>query len=76
MFLYLIFTISHLIFTIIDEGRLKGTFCSETVFDLSHKVFTETEIKVLERGVDFAPTQKCINEPGLRKDFVEFCRKR
>ena len=61
--------------TVTDEGRLKGTFCLETVFNLSHKVFTETEIKVLERGLDFAPTQKCINEPELRKDFVEFCRK-
>ena len=42
--------------TITDEGRLKGTFCSETVFNLSHKVFSQTEIKVLERGSDFAPT--------------------
>ena len=46
-----------------------------TVFNHNHKVFTETEIKVLKRGLDFAPTQKCINEPELRKDFVEFCRK-
>ena len=61
--------------TITDEGRLKGNFCSETVFNLSPKVFTETKIKVLERGLDFAPTQKCINEPELCKDFVEFCRK-
>ena len=47
--------------TVTDEGRLKGTFCSETVFNLSHKVFTETKNKVLERGLDFGPTQKCIN---------------
>ena len=45
------------------EGRLKRTFCSNTVFNLSHKVFTKTEIKVLEQGVDFVPTQKCINKP-------------
>ena len=42
--------------TATDEDRLKGTFCSETVFNLKHKVFTETEIKVLERGLDFVPT--------------------
>ena len=33
--------------TITDEGRLKRTFCSETAFNLSHKVFNNTEIKVL-----------------------------
>ena len=61
--------------TITVEGRLKGTFCLETVFNLSHKVSTETEIKVLEPGLDFAPTQNCINETELRKDFAEFCKK-
>ena len=61
--------------TITDEGRLKGTFCAETLFNFSHKVFKETETKVLEQGLNFAPTQKCINELELRKDFVEFCRK-
>ena len=45
--------------TITDKGRLKGIFFSDTVFNLSHKVFTKTKIKVLERGLDFAPTQKC-----------------
>ena len=61
--------------TITDEGRLKRTFCSETAFNLSHKVFNNTEIKVLEQRLDFAPTHKCINKPELRKDFVEFCKK-
>ena len=52
--------------TITDKGRLKEIFFSDTVFNLSHKVFTKTKIKVLERGLDFAPTQKC--------RVVEFCR--
>lgn len=58
-----------------DEGRLKGTFCSKTVSNLSHKVFNETEIKVLERALCFASSQKCIYYSELRKVFVEFCRK-
>ena len=57
------------------EGRISGYFCSDTVFNLSHRVLTETEIKVLEKGLDYAPIQKKINEPELRKDFSEFCRR-
>ena len=55
------------------EVRISGYFCSDTVFNLSHKVLTETEIKILEKGLDDAPIQKKINEPKLRKDFSEFC---
>ena len=29
--------------------------------------------KVLEKGLDYAPIQKKINQPELRKDFEEFC---
>ena len=53
--------------TITDEGRLKGTFYLETAFNLSDKVFTETEIKVLEQGLDFATTQKCIDGLEMRR---------
>lgn len=52
--------------TVTDKGRLKGNFSLDSVFNLNHKVFTKTKIKVLERGLDFAPTQKC--------RVVEFCR--
>ena len=58
-----------------DEGRLSGVFCSKTVFDLSHKILTEIEIKVFKKGLDFAPIQRTLNEPELRKDFEEFCRR-
>ena len=37
------------------NSRLSGYFCSETIFNLSKRVLTETEIKVLEKGLDFAP---------------------
>ena len=32
-----------------DNGRMKGYFCSKTVFNLSREVLTETEIRVLEK---------------------------
>ena len=37
-------------------------------------MLTDTEIKVLEKGLDFALIQHKINEPELRRDFNEFCR--
>ena len=61
--------------SIAESSRLKGYFCSKTVFMLSKKVLTETEIKVLEKGLDFAPIQKILNEPELRKYFAEFSRR-
>ena len=33
-----------------DDSRIKGCFCSDTVFNLSNKVLTVYEIKVLEKG--------------------------
>ena len=36
---------------------------------------TDTEIKVLEKGLDFPPIQKKLNEPELRSNFNEFCRR-
>ena len=41
-----------------ETFRLKGYFCLETVFNLSKKVLTEAEIKVLEKGLDYAPILK------------------
>ena len=57
-----------------DDFKIKGCFCSDTVFNLSNKVLTEDEIKVLEKGLDFAPIQKKVNKPELRQDFENFCR--
>ena len=56
-------------------GRLMGHFCSDTIFNLSHRVLSEGEIKVLEKGLYFALIQRKINEPELREDFEEFCRR-
>ena len=56
-----------------SNDRISGYFCSDTVFNLSKKVLTDIEIKVLEKGLDYAPIQNKINEPELRRDFEEFC---
>ena len=58
-----------------DDSRMKGCFCSDTVFNLSNKVLTEDEIKVLEKGLDFSPIQKKVNKPKLRQYFETFCRR-
>ena len=36
---------------------------------------TKTEIKFLEKGIDYAPIQNKVNEPELCSDFEKFCRK-
>ena len=54
-------------------GRLSGNFCSDTIFNLSHRVLLDAEIKVLEKALDFAPIQRKINETELTEDFEELC---
>ena len=56
------------------ENRLTRYFCSDTVFNLSKKLLSDAEIKVLERGLDYAPIQNKMNEPELRRNFERFCR--
>ena len=58
-----------------SSGRIKGYFCSCTVFNLSNKVLSQTEIDILEKGLGFVPTPNMINEADLRRDFNEFSRK-
>ena len=45
------------------------------MLNLSNKLLSDTEIRILEKGLDFAPIQNKINEPELRRDFKEFCRR-
>ena len=58
----------------IPDKRLKGYFCSDTVFNLSGRVLSESEVRVAEKGLDFAPFQRKVNEPELRKDFCRLMR--
>ena len=37
---------------VIPDKRLKGYFCSDTVFNLSGRVLSESEIKVLAKGLE------------------------
>ena len=55
--------------------RLECYFCFKSVFNLSKRILTETEIRVLEKGLGFASTPTKINETDLGADFNEFARK-
>ena len=44
-----------------SKGHLETYFCSNTFFKLSRKVLTDTEIWILEKGLDFKPIQNKIN---------------
>ena len=56
-------------------GGVVTNFCLETVFNLSNRALSDVEIKVMEKGLHYAPIQNKINEPELNNDFNEFCRK-
>ena len=36
---------------------------------------SDTGTQILEKGLDFPPIQNKINEPELKSDFEEFCRR-
>ena len=55
-----------------QRDRQTDVFWSNTVFNLSGRVLKDIEIKVIEKGLDFAPIQNKINEPELRSDFKNF----
>ena len=57
------------------NDRISGYFCSDTVFNLSKKVLSDMEIKIREKGLDYAPIQNKINKPELRRDFEDFPRR-
>ena len=67
--------ISHIIGRVGNNGRLRCYFCSEVVFNLSHKVLSDLEIELLDKGLGFSPTLSFINEAGLKRDFADFSRK-
>ena len=60
----------------LDSDRIKGSFSSDSVFNLSKKQkLSKTEIKFLEKGLGFSPTPSFINEEDLQRDFDDFARK-
>ena len=44
--------------SITADGYLKWYFCSETVFNPSKNIIIETEVRVLEKGLNFASIRK------------------
>ena len=57
-----------------SEDRLKGSFVSDHVFNLSKKELSAKEI-CTRKKLGFAPTPSYINEANLRRDLREFSRK-
>ena len=53
--------------------RLSGSFCLYTIFNLSHRVLSDAEIKVLKKGSHSPPIQSKIDRPELLKDSGNFC---
>ena len=39
--------------SIAEDGHLKEYFCSKTLFNLSKNIIIETEVRMLENGLDF-----------------------
>ena len=54
---------------------LQVQICSKTVFNLTQRASLNIEIQVLEKGLNFLPVKRSLNEPEFRKDFEEFARK-
>ena len=48
--------------SVTEANRLKGYFCSKSVFNLSKRLLIE-EISILEKRLDFAPIRIPLNEP-------------
>ena len=46
-----------------EELRIRGYFCSDTIFCLSNSVLSNGKIKVSEKGLDLAPIQRNANRP-------------
>ena len=47
----------------------ENTFSSDTVFNLSHRVLSNAEIKSLQKSLDFVPIQKKIKWTGIKEKF-------
>ena len=58
-----------------NDGRLKGYFCAEVVFNLSHRALSDLEIEVLGKGLGHSLITSFINEADLKRDFADFSRK-
>ena len=57
------------------DGRIRGNFVSDYVFNLIQKTLSPLEIKLLEKRLGFSPTPSSINEVDFRRGISNFSRK-
>ena len=58
-----------------EDGRSKGTFVSDYVFNLSQENLSLLQIKVLEKRLQSSPTLSSINEVDLQRCISSIRRK-
>ena len=59
----------------LEQSRLKGTWVSENVFNLSKKCLTKDEVSLLSKGLNFCPTPKDFDKAEVKRDLEEFGRR-
>ena len=57
------------------NGRLKGYFVSENIFNLSDRKLSKAEVSLLSKGLKFCPTPNTIDKSILKEDLEKFGRK-
>ena len=65
------------IFEVVEllNGRLKGYFVSDNVFNLSHRKLSKAKVSLLSKGLKFCPTPNTIDKSILKQDLEKFGRK-
>ena len=53
---------------------MEGKFESQNVFNLSDRVLTENEIKVLDKGLNFVPTPEKLDRLQIKNDLAKLGR--
>ena len=57
------------------NGRLKGYFVSDNVFNLPHRKLSKSEVSLLSKGLRFCLTPNTIGKSILKEDLEKFVRK-
>ena len=52
-----------------NSKRMQGKFVSQNVFNLSDRVLTENEIKVLDKGLNFVPAPEKLDRLQIKNDL-------
>ena len=57
-----------------NSKRIERMFISQNVFNLSDRVLTENEIKVLDKGLNFVPTPEKLDRLQIKNDLEKLGR--